>query len=85
MWKGPGVAEWEEQDGALVRELEFPSFPAAIAFVDRLAELAESENHHPDIDIRYRKVTVRWTTHSEGAITERDHEMAERTSALADA
>ena len=60
-----------------------PSFPAAIAFVDRLAELAESENHHPDIDIRYRRVTVRWTTHSEGGITEKDREMAERTSALA--
>ena len=74
---------WEEQDNALVREFEFESFPKAIAFVDRLAEAAESENHHPDIDIRYRKVTVRWTTHSEGGITERDRAMAERTSALA--
>ena len=74
---------WEERDGALVRELEFPSFPEAIAFVGRLAELAESENHHPDIDVRYRKVTVRWTTHSEGGITERDRAMAERTSSLA--
>jgi len=75
--------EWKEQDNALVREFEFESFPQAIAFVDRLAEVAESENHHPDIDIRYRKVTVRWTTHSEGGITERDRAMAERTSALA--
>jgi 4a-hydroxytetrahydrobiopterin dehydratase len=74
---------WQEQENALVREFELPSFPAAIAFVDRLAELAEGENHHPDIDIRYRKVTVRWTTHSEGGITEKDREMAERTSALA--
>ncbi len=74
---------WEERDGALVREFEFASFPEAIAFVDRLAEAAETENHHPDIDIRYRKVTVRWTTHSEGGITERDRAMAERTSALA--
>ena len=76
---------WEERDGALEREFELASFPAAIEFVVRLAELAESENHHPDIDIRYRRVTVRWTTHSAGAITERDHEMAERTSALATA
>ena len=75
--------DWNEQDNALVREFEFESFPKAIAFVDRLAELAEGENHHPDIDIRYRKVTVRWTTHSEGGITEKDREMAERTSALA--
>jgi 4a-hydroxytetrahydrobiopterin dehydratase len=58
------------------------AFPAAIDFVDRLAELAEGENHHPDIDIRYRKVTVRWTTHSEGGVTAKDRDMAERTSAL---
>ncbi len=79
------MADWQEHDDALVREFELPSFPEAIAFVDRLAELAERENHHPDIDIRYRRVTVRWTTHSEGGITQRDREMAERTSALAPA
>jgi 4a-hydroxytetrahydrobiopterin dehydratase len=76
------MADWQEQDEALVCEFELPSFPEAIEFVDRLAELAESENHHPDIDIRYRRVTVRWTTHSEGGITEKDRVMAERTSAL---
>ena len=76
------MTDWQEQDAALVREFELPSFPAAIDFVDRLAGLAESENHHPDIDIRYKRVTVRWTTHSEGGITEKDREMAERTSAL---
>lgn len=76
------MADWQEQGDALVREFELQSFPAAIAFVDRLAELAESENHHPDIDIRYRRVTVRWTTHSEGGITDKDRAMAERTSAL---
>ena len=75
--------EWQEQDGALVRELEFPSFMEAVAFVNRLAELAEQENHHPDVDIRYRRVTVRWTTHSAGGITDRDRELAERTAALA--
>lgn len=75
--------DWLEQDEALVGEFELPSFPAAVEFVDRLAELAESENHHPDIDIRYRRVTVRWTTHSAGGITGKDREMAERTSALA--
>lgn len=79
------MTAWQEQDDALVREFELPSFPAAIDFVDRLAELAESENHHPDIDIRYRRVTVRWTTHSEGGVTAKDREMAERTSALASA
>jgi 4a-hydroxytetrahydrobiopterin dehydratase len=79
------MSDWQEQDNALVREFELASFPAAIEFVDRLAELAESEDHHPDIDIRYRRVTVRWSTHSAGGITEKDREMAERTSALATA
>ncbi len=73
---------WAEVDGALERELEFASFPEAIAFVDRLAEVAEAENHHPDIDIRYRRVRVRWTTHSSGGITDRDRELAARTDEL---
>jgi 4a-hydroxytetrahydrobiopterin dehydratase len=79
---GPVTDGWDEQDGALVRIFEFESFPAAIAFVDRVAKAAEAANHHPDIDIRYRKVTVRWTTHSAGGITENDREMSERTSTL---
>lgn len=73
---------WEERDGALVQEFELPSFREAIEFVDRLAEIADSENHHPDIDVRYRKVTVRWTTHSEGGVTDRDRDLAGRTSEL---
>ena len=64
-----------------MREFELESFPAAIAFVSCVAELAERENHHPDIDIRYRRVTLRWSTHSAGGITDRDREMASRTSA----
>jgi 4a-hydroxytetrahydrobiopterin dehydratase len=73
---------WDEKDGALERELEFASFPEAIAFVDRLAEVAEAENHHPDIDIRFRRVVVRWSTHSAGGVTERDRELASRTDEL---
>ena len=71
---------WREEDDALVREFELESFPAAIEFVRRLAELAERENHHPDIDIRYRRVLVRWSTHSAGGVTGRDRDMAARTS-----
>ncbi|HET7648987.1 MAG TPA: 4a-hydroxytetrahydrobiopterin dehydratase [Gaiellaceae bacterium] len=74
---------WREEDGALVREFELESFPAAIEFVRRLADLAESEDHHPDIDIRYRRVVVRFTTHSAGGVTDRDRELAGRTSSLA--
>lgn len=77
-----GVEDWSEVDGALERELRFDSFPDAIAFVNRLAEAAEAANHHPDIAISYRNVTVRWVTHSASAITDRDREMAERTDTL---
>jgi 4a-hydroxytetrahydrobiopterin dehydratase len=76
------VPGWREEHGALVRELEFPSFAEAIAFVNRLAAAAEEANHHPDVDIRYRRVLVRWTTHSAGGITGRDRELAARTDAL---
>jgi pterin-4a-carbinolamine dehydratase len=76
---------WDEQDGALQREFEFDGFAPAIAFVNRVAGLAEAENHHPDIDVRYSKVTLRWTTHSEGGITERDHDLARRSAELATA
>ena len=74
---------WTVVDDALEREFELESFPAAIAFVGRVADLAESENHHPDIDIRYRRITLRWTTHSEGGITDRDRDMAKRSAELA--
>ena len=59
------------------------SFPAAIAFVSRVAELAEAENHHPEIAISYRDVTLRWRTHSADAITDRDRELASASAALA--
>jgi 4a-hydroxytetrahydrobiopterin dehydratase len=73
---------WTERDGALERELVFDGFREAISFVDRLADLAESENHHPDIAVSYKRVTVRWTTHSAGGITDRDRELAVRTDEL---
>jgi 4a-hydroxytetrahydrobiopterin dehydratase len=74
---------WVEVDDALERTFELPSFPEAIAFVNRVAELAEQENHHPDVAISYKRVTLRWTTHSEGGITERDRELAVHSAALA--
>jgi 4a-hydroxytetrahydrobiopterin dehydratase len=76
---------WIEVDGALERTFELPSFPEAIAFVNRVAELAEQQNHHPDIAVSYRKVTLRWTTHSAGGITERDHALAAQSDDLAGA
>jgi 4a-hydroxytetrahydrobiopterin dehydratase len=75
-------AAWAEVDGALERELELESFRAAIDFVVRLADLAEREDHHPDIAVSYRRVTVRWTTHSAGGVTDRDRELAALTDGL---
>ena len=74
---------WADVNGALQREFELPSFADAIAFVNRVAELADAENHHPDIAISYKRVTLRWTTHSEGGITDRDRELAVRSADLA--
>ena len=79
---GTPDSDWSERDGGLERTLEFASFLDGIAFVNRLAELAERENHHPDIEISYRRVTVRWTTHSAGGITDRDRALAAATDTL---
>jgi 4a-hydroxytetrahydrobiopterin dehydratase len=76
-------AGWTERDGGLERELTFDSFADAVAFVNRVADLAEAENHHPHLTLDYRRVTVRWTTHSAGGITDRDRTMASRTDELA--
>jgi 4a-hydroxytetrahydrobiopterin dehydratase len=76
------VSDWPEVDGALEREFVFDGFPAAIAFVNRLAEAAEAADHHPDITISFKRVTVRWTTHSAGGITDRDREMARQADDL---
>ena len=79
------IPGWQAQGGALVRQYSFPSYPDAIAFVARLAFDAEASDHHPDLLIRYRKVTVTWSTHSENGVTERDFtgvEQADRAAAF---
>jgi len=73
---------WTEVDGALERTFTFGDFAGALAFVSRVAELAEAENHHPDIAIHYNRVTLRWWTHSAGGITDRDRELAARSAEL---
>src|SRR5581483_6863238 len=74
---------WSEVENALEREFRFDDFARAIAFVNRVAELAEGENHHPDVEIHYNRVTLRWSTHSAGGITDRDRELASRSAELA--
>ena len=75
-------SNWAEVDGALQREFRFADFAEALAFVNRVGELAEAENHHPDVEIRWNRVTLRWWTHVANAITARDHELAAKTDAL---
>ncbi len=67
---------WEGGPEGIVRTVRLPSFAAAIAVVDRVAEVAEEMDHHPDIDIRWRTVTFRCSTHSEGGLTEKDLDLA---------
>jgi len=74
---------WAEVDGALERQFTFEGFLPAVEFVNRVAALAQAEDHHPDIAISYRDVTLRWRTHSADAITDRDRELAARSAALA--
>jgi 4a-hydroxytetrahydrobiopterin dehydratase len=69
-------------EGALQRELQFKDFAEALAFVNRVGELAEREGHHPDVEIHWNRVTLRWWTHVEDAVTERDYELAAKSNAL---
>jgi 4a-hydroxytetrahydrobiopterin dehydratase len=70
------LTKWRRDEGALVRTVELESFPRAIEVVDRVAEIAEGADHHPDIDIRWRTLTFRCSTHSAGGITANDVTLA---------
>ena len=67
---------WSREGDEIVRVAELPTFLAAIDAVRRVADLAEAANHHPDIDIRYRKVRFALTTHDDGGISEKDFDLA---------
>jgi 4a-hydroxytetrahydrobiopterin dehydratase len=74
--------EWGFKDEAFVRTFRFADFVHAIDFVDQLAEIAEEQQHHPDIDIRYNKVTLRLSSHDAGGVTMRDVRLAETIEKL---
>src|SRR4051794_1098689 len=74
--------DWHQKTRALLRTYTFSSFPQAIAFVNKVAEVAEAKNHHPDIDIRFQKVTLLLTTHDAGGLTFRDPEVATEVDRL---
>jgi 4a-hydroxytetrahydrobiopterin dehydratase len=67
---------WKLQGGKLVREWSFRDFVEAMAFVNRVAAVAEAAGHHPDIDIRYNRVLLGLISHDAGGITKRDAAMA---------
>jgi len=71
--------EWRREGDAIVREWRFADFRSAIAFVERVAEVAEASNHHPDILVHgWNKVQLTLSTHSEGGITAADLALAQR-------
>jgi 4a-hydroxytetrahydrobiopterin dehydratase len=74
---------WGFQDEALARTFRFADFVHAIDFVEQLAEVAEAQHHHPDIDIRYNKVTLHLSSHDAGGVTARDVTLAQAIQQLA--
>jgi 4a-hydroxytetrahydrobiopterin dehydratase len=76
------LPEWEHEKKQIERTFEFDEFSEAIDFVNSVAEIAEEEEHHPDIDVRFNKVRLVLTTHDKGGITDRDFEVAEKIDNL---
>jgi 4a-hydroxytetrahydrobiopterin dehydratase len=72
------LPQWEIHGLAVRRIFEFPDFKEAMKFVNQVADAAEAANHHPDIDIRYNKVTMALTSHDSGGVTLRDVKMGKK-------
>ena len=79
----PPPTGWKTIEGALERTFSFTNFTTALIFVNAIGKAAEEADHHPDILMHeYKLVTLRWRTHSENAITEKDHLLATRSDEL---
>jgi 4a-hydroxytetrahydrobiopterin dehydratase len=74
--------QWKHEGGMIRRTYEAPTFLAGIAFVNKVAQAAEAAEHHPDIDIRWRKVTLALVTHDAGGLTWRDTKLAAEADRL---
>lgn len=72
----PEVPYWSEVSGTIQRTYQFDDFAQAMAFVNKVADRAEADQHHPDILIRYNKVTLTLATHDVGGITNKDFALA---------
>lgn len=77
------VPAWHRKASVIARTFEFNDFVAAMKFVNAVAKAAERAWHHPDIDIRWNKVTLALTTHDAGGLTEKDFALAAKFDALA--
>ncbi len=73
---------WKREDRFIQRTFKFPAFMKAIEFINRVAELAAEADHHPDLSNIWRTVTLKFTTHDAGGLTERDFSMASKVDAL---
>ncbi|MGZ6899275.1 MAG: 4a-hydroxytetrahydrobiopterin dehydratase [Acidimicrobiia bacterium] len=78
-----GLPGWERVGDEIVRTFECPDFPTAIAFVVRVGFLAEAKDHHPDLDVRWRRVRVALTTHDLGGLSDWDFDLAGQIDAVA--
>ena len=76
------LPEWDLDKKQIERVFEFDDFTLAMDFVNSVAEIAEEDDHHPEIDIRYNKVRVALSTHAEGGLTDLDFEVAEKIDTL---
>ncbi|MCE7008528.1 4a-hydroxytetrahydrobiopterin dehydratase [Kibdelosporangium philippinense] len=76
---------WRHSGSSITRTVEFASFPQAIQVVNRVAEIAENDDHHPDIDIRWRTLTFVLSTHSAGGLTSKDTALATEIDAVIEA
>jgi 4a-hydroxytetrahydrobiopterin dehydratase len=77
------LSGWSRKDAEIEKTFECASFPDAIAFVVRIGFLAEAADHHPDLDIRWRRVRVALTTHDSGGLTASDVDLAQQIEAVA--
>lgn len=79
----PKTRGWSKRGKVISRTYQFKDFPAAMKFTNAVARLAEKAWHHPDIDIRWNKVTLALTTHDQGGLTEMDFDLAVKFNKLA--
>ena len=76
---------WSRRGAAIVKSYQFPTFPDGIAFVGRVAKLAETAGHHPDMDIRYTKIVCSLSTHDRGGLTQKDLDLARAMDSVVEA